>query len=183
MIVTKPFPTQRLVILAALLFATVPARFAPAAPPMLPSGEPDPNCPELRLWVRADSGIKDTEGRSPADPGFNGMVAAWNDRSPQKFNLAAAPGRAPLFVQQQPAAGNRPTVAFSGEQILTRSSSVLHDRPTSTMILVVQGQPRNSHLFSTGRNQHTRETLNLNYPDAGWAGFCLLYTSPSPRDS
>ncbi|MEI8371218.1 MAG: NPCBM/NEW2 domain-containing protein [Planctomycetota bacterium] len=182
MIVTKPFPTQRLVILAALLFATVPARFAPAAPPMLPSGEPDPNCPELRLWVRADSGIKDTEGRSPADPGFNGMVAAWNDRSPQKFNLAAAPGRAPLFVQQQPAAGNRPTVAFSGEQILTRSSSVLHDRPTSTMILVVQGQPRNSHLFSTGRNQHTRETLNLNYPDAGWAGLGGVYmTSAGER--
>jgi len=164
MIITKPFPTQRLVILTALLVAAVMARHAPAASPMLPSGEPDPNCPELRLWLRADSGIKDTQGRSSDDPDFNGMVAAWNDRSPQKFNLAAAPGREPLFVQRQPAVGNRPTVTFSGKQVLTRTNTVLNDRPTSTVIFVVQGQPSHSNcIYSSGKDPNLSERLTLSY--------------------
>ena len=168
--------TPKIATLCALLVVTalaVPGQDAGAAALMLPSGEPDPNCPELRLWVRADSGIKDTQGRGPADPNFNGMVAAWADRSPQKFDLAAAPGKAPLLVERQPAAGNRPTVAFNGQQVLTRSNATLNDRPTSTVVLVVQGrsgvQGRNG-IYSAGKGQNTREWLGLVFGNDVLAG-------------
>jgi len=152
--------------LGTLLVAAALAARAAAGPVMLPSGEPDPNCPELRLWLRADCGIQDAQGRSPADPDFNGLVATWSDRSPNKFNLAAPPRRAPLFVERQPAAGNRPAVAFAGEQILTRSNTMVNDRPVSTVVLVVQGQPKpgnRSCIYCIGKGQNRREWLGLDY--------------------
>ena len=165
--------TRKIATLCALLVVAamaMPGQDAEAAAPlMLPSGEPDPNGSDLRLWLRADSGIEDTQGRSPADPNFNGQVAAWKDRSPCKFDLAASPERAPLFVGRQPAAGNLPTVAFSGAQLLTRTKSALHDRPISTVILVVRGQRTASNIYSAGKRS-ARETLRLACSDESLSG-------------
>ncbi|MEI8371216.1 MAG: NPCBM/NEW2 domain-containing protein [Planctomycetota bacterium] len=178
MTVLKQFPIH-LTFLAATLVAVVFSQHVTAATVMLSSGEPDPNGENLRLWLRADSGIKDTQGRSPADPDFNGMVAAWNDRSSNKFNLAAVPQRAPLFVARQPAAGNRPTVAFNGEQALSRSNAMLNDRATSTVVLVVQSQmgngPSSNHPYSVGTGQNKRETLALHSRGDGFARVHVCY--------
>lgn len=170
---TWQYATRKIAALCALLVVVVmaaPWQNAGAATPlMLPGGELDPNSSELRLWLRADSGIEDTQGRGPADPDFNGRVAAWKDRSPCKFDLTSSPERAPLFVGRQPAAGNRPTVAFSGEQLLTRTNSALHDRPISTVILVVRGQRTSSNVYSAGKRS-ARETLRLACNDESLGG-------------
>jgi len=173
-------PVQKLVLIGTLAFAAAMARYAGAASLLLATGEPDPSSENLRLWLRADSGIQDARGRGPADPDFSGIVATWSDRSARKFDLTAASGKPPLFVQRQPSAGNRPTVAFTGEQVLARTNSALNDRPTSTVLLVVQGQPGygNLNIYSVGKDQNTRERLGLTFSgdvDASLAGVGGVY--------
>ena len=85
-----------------------------------PGGEPDPNCPELRLWLRADAGVRDAAGRGSSDPAFSGSVAVWSDQSARHFDLAAPAEHSPAYVARQPAAGNRPTVAFGSGRMLAR---------------------------------------------------------------
>ena len=148
------------IALAALLAALLPA-FAWAAPVLLPTGEPDPNCPDIRLWLRADEGIKDAQGKDPNDPNFDGHVAEWKDRSADKFDLTAMPGRPPLFVPRQVAAGNRPTVSFSGRQMLMRGKDPLHDRPNSTTIIVFQGKAGGENCLYTLGNSQERMLLSF----------------------
>ena len=133
------------------------------AEPFLPSGEPDPTNPSLRLWLRADSGIKDGQGRGPADGGFDGRVVEWIDRSAHHYDLKATPPeRAPLYVPRQTAASNQPVVAFAGRQILSRIKDPLHDQAESTTVIVLQQQARSGgYVYSIGQGGNTRELLNL----------------------
>ncbi len=130
---------------------------------LLPTGEPDPTSPDLRLWLRADSGIKDGKGIGVDDPAFSGSVMEWGDRSAHKYNLTAMqPERAPLFVARQAAAGNQPVVSFAGRQILTRAKDLMHDRAESTTIVVLQQQAGSGNtVYSVGQGGNFREFLNL----------------------
>src|SRR5437868_1319217 len=107
----------RSLIAALLVLVAILPRPLLAAEIVQPSGEPDPNFPELRLWLRADAGVQDADGRGPADPQFSGSVAVWADQSARHFDLAA-PQRGPYFVTRQPGAGNRPAIAFGGGRML-----------------------------------------------------------------
>ena len=139
-----------------------------AAAVALPSGEPDPNCPDLRLWLRADAGVRDAAGHGPADPEFSGSVAVWSDQSARHFDLAALPEQAPYYVMRQPGAGNRPTVAFGGGRMLARPKDTLHDHVNSTTLLVLQIQ-RGSEQGNVSSARETtggkRETLSFEHSD------------------
>jgi hypothetical protein len=131
----------RTLALTALLILVPLARCALlAADVALPNGVPDPDCPELRLWLRADAGVHDAAGRSSSDPAFSGSVAAWSDQSGRHFDLAAPPEKAPAYVVSQPAAGNRPTLAFGSGRMLVRANEALHEQANSTTFLVLQIQ-------------------------------------------
>jgi hypothetical protein len=125
-------------IAAAMLLMALGCRAILAAEVVLSSGEPDPTCGDLRLWLRADAGVRDAAGHSPADPDFSGSVAIWSDQSPRHYDLAALPEHAPSYVVSQPGAGGRPTLAFGGGRLLARPNDALHDHVNATMLLVLQ---------------------------------------------
>ncbi len=135
-----------------------------AADVVLPSGEPDPNCPDLRLWLRADVGVRDATGHGPADPDFSGCVTNWSDQSTRHFDLAAPPGQTPTYVRRQSGAGNRPTVAFAGGRMLARANDTLHEHVNSTTLLVLQiqrGREAGNVVFCAGDPGGKREALSF----------------------
>ncbi len=151
-----------------------------AAAITLPNGEPDANCPALRLWLRADAGLRDAANRSPADADFNGSVSVWSDQSARHFDLAAPPEKTPYYVPRQPGAGNRPTVAFGGGRMLARPNDSLHEHTNSTTFLVLQiqhGRPAENVVFCAGDNGGKRDILSfeLRY-DADAALGCLRWS-------
>jgi len=156
---------RRLLSIAAPLILAVSAnRPILAANVALSSGEPDPNCSELRLWLRADAGVRDSAGHGPSDPQFTGIVTAWKDQSNRHFDLGAPPERAPSYVSRQPGAGNRPTVAFGGGRMLARPNDTLHDRVNSTTLLVLQVQRSRDWgniIFCVGDPGGKRESLSF----------------------
>ncbi len=158
-------PTSRIASFAFLLLsATLSNRICLAAD-FFSNGEPDANCAELRLWLRADKGIKDIQGHSPGDPDFDGGVATWSDLSPRHFDLKAAPTRVPALVPRQAAAGGRPTVAFGGDQILTNQEGALHSHAAATTVVVLQVQragPNGSVVYCAGNPSGKHEKLVWN---------------------
>lgn len=130
---------------------------------ILADGQPDPASPDLRLWLRADAGVKDAAGRSAEDAEFSGTVHTWADRSQNKFDLlAAAPERAPLFVPRQATVGNQPVVSFAGRQMLMRPVTPLFDKPECTIVVVLQLQAgAHGHVLAFGQNGNTRTALSL----------------------
>ncbi len=130
---------------------------------ILGDGQPDAASPDLRLWLRADAGVKDAAGRSSEDAEFAGTVHTWADRSQNKFDLlASAPERAPLFVPRQPTAGNQPVVSFAGRQMLMRPMTPLFDKPECTVVVVLQQQAGSGgHVCAFGQNGNTRTMLTL----------------------
>ena len=153
------------------------------AEPALPSGEPDPNCSDLRLWLRADAGVRDAAGHSPSDPAFSGWVTAWSDQSARHFDLAAPPERAPWYVDSQPGAGNRATVAFGGGRMLARPNDTLHDHANSTTLLVLQikrGRQQGNFVFCAGNPLQQSEALF--FPPGGQSDAspgCVRWLSPA----
>lgn len=149
----------------AMLFGlgVVAAAATGRAEAVLGDGQPDPASPDLRLWLRADAGVKDAAGRSPGDADFSGTVHAWADRSQNKFDLLApVPERAPLFVPRQPTAGNQPVVSFAGRQLLVRPMTPLFDKPECTVVVVLQQQAGSGgHVCAFGQNGNTRTVLTL----------------------
>ena len=138
-------------VLALLIAPAIHPALAGTA--VLSDGQPDPNCPDLRLWLRADAGVRDAAGHGPSDPDFNGSVATWSDQSARHFDLAASDQEAPVYLSRQPGAGNRPTVAFGGGRVLARSNDALHDQTDSTTLIVMQvqrGTPQGSFVFCAG---------------------------------
>ena len=136
----------------------------------LSGGEPDANCSDLRLWLRADAGIRDAGGRSPADPEFSGSAATWSDQSGRHFDLAAPPEQAPSYVARQPGAGNRPTVAFGSGRMLVRPNDTLHDHVNSTTLLVMQIQrsaQQESIVYCAGDPGGRRDSLSFQPPTEG----------------
>ena len=168
MMINRTAPIRRALLLAALLLFLLLAARPAAAGVALSNGEPDPSCPDLRLWLRADAGIRDAAGHGPADPDFNGLVASWNDQSGRHFDLAAQPEQAPSYVPRQAAAGNRPTVAFGGGRMLGRPNDGLHEQADSTTLLVLQvqrGREQGSIVFCAGDAGGRRETLSFERND------------------
>ncbi len=98
---------RRVFAFAALMLLAVLGNSPILAGVALPSGEPDANCPDLRLWLRADAGVRDAAGHGPADADFSGSVAVWSDQSARHFDLAAPPEQAPSYVAA-PARGGQP---------------------------------------------------------------------------
>src|SRR5271157_3911175 len=132
----------------------------------LPSGDPDPNCTDLRLWLRADAGVRDAAGHGPADPDFSGSVTNWSDQSSRHFDLAAPPGLAPSYVRRQSGAGNRPTIAFAGGRMLARPNDTLHGHVNSTTLLVLQiqrGREEGNVVFCAGDPGGKREALSFEH--------------------
>ncbi len=161
-------PLASLAVTALVILALLGNRPILAAAVALPGGEPDANCSDLRLWLRADAGVRDAAGHGPTDPEFSGSVAAWSDQSARHFDLVASPERAPSFVPRQPGAGNRPTVAFGGGRILARPKESLHDLVNSTTLLVLQiqrGRQQGSFVFSAGDTDGKRETLSFEHSE------------------
>ena len=134
-----PVPRSLRVLPILLLLAALGRCSALAAAVTQADGEPDPKCPDLRLWLRADAGVRDTAGHSPVDTDFSGSVAVWSDQSTRHFDVAATPEQAPSYVARQPGAGNQPAVAFGLGRMLLRKEP-LHDRGNSTTLLVLQLQ-------------------------------------------
>ena len=88
---SRVFLIRRPVAIAALLIlALLAGRPSVAATVALPTGEPDPNCSDLRLWLRADAGVRDAAGHAPSDPEFSGLAATWSDQSGQTFRSHGA---------------------------------------------------------------------------------------------
>jgi hypothetical protein len=142
-----------LAVAVLAILASLGSRPIFAAGVALPGGEPDPNCPDLCLWLRADAGVRDFAGHDAADPNFSGSVTIWSDQSARHFDLAAPPDRAPSYVTRQPGAGNRPTVAFGGGRMLVRAKDALHDHVNSTTVLVLQierGREQGNVVFCAG---------------------------------
>ena len=156
---------RRVLALAALvILAVLGARPVLAATVVLPGGGPDPNCQDLRLWLRADAGVRDAAGHGPTDPAFSGSVATWSDQSGRHFDLAAPPEQAPSYVTRQPGAGNQPTVAFGGGRMLARPKEPLHDHVNSTTLLVLQiqrGREQGNVVFCAGDPGGKREALTF----------------------
>ena len=155
--IRRSFAITALLILAIL--GNLPILVAAVA---LPGGEPDANCPDLRLWLRADAGVRDAAGHGPADADFSGSVAAWSDQSARHFDLAALPEQAPFYVMRQPAAGNRPTVAFGGGRMLLRPKDTLHEHVNSTTVLVLQiqrGREQGNFVFCAGDSRQAGNTF------------------------
>jgi hypothetical protein len=138
-----------------------------AAAVTVANGEPDPNCPDLRLWLRADAGIRDSADRSPTDPKFNGSVSIWADQSTRHFDLGAKPEHAPWYVARQSGAGGQPTVAFGGGRMLARLKDSLHEHVNSTTLLVLQiqrGRDQGNVVFCAGDPGGKRESLGFEHP-------------------
>jgi hypothetical protein len=129
-----------------------------------PGGEPDPSCPELRLWLRADAGVCDAAGRGSSDPAFSGSVAVWSDQSARHFDLAASAEHSPAYVASQPAAGNRPTLAFGSGRMLARANAALHEEVKSSTFLVLQlhpGREQGNVVFCAGDPGGKRDVLGF----------------------
>jgi hypothetical protein len=166
----------RLAALAALLLGII-LRSTFASDVALASGEPDPNCGDLRLWLRADAGVRDSAGHSPADPDFSGSVATWSDQSPHHFDLAAPAEVAPSYVASQPAAGRRPTIAFGGARMLARPEDTLHNHVNATTLLVMQldrFNERGSVVFTTGEFGGRWESLSFDHMGESEPGLGLI---------
>ena len=155
---------RALAVTVLAILALLGNRPVRAAAVVLPGGEPDPNYPDLRLWLRADAGVRDAAGHVPTDPAFSGSVATWSDQSARHFDLAAPPEQAPSYVTRQPGAGNQPTVAFGSGRMLARPKEPLHDHVNSTTLLVLQiqrGSQQGSFVFCAGDAGGKRETLSF----------------------
>ncbi len=157
---------RRLTSAAALLIALVaaPGAMSWSADVALPNGQPDPSCEDLRLWLRADAGVRDADGRRPSDAGFSGTVASWSDQSERHFDLAAPSAQAPYYVMSAPGAGAPPTIAFGSGRTLARREDALHDQVNSTTLLVLKIEPskeQGSTTFSTGELGGMWESLSF----------------------
>lgn len=109
-----------------------------------PSGELDATRPSLRLWLRADRGIKDAAGRAPLETGFEGQIKTWEDQSSHKFHFIHAAGAAPKFEPANPTLSGKAGVLFGSGAYLSHGGHRLYDTPASTTFIVftVQGLAR-----------------------------------------
>jgi hypothetical protein len=170
----SPTRTSRVGSVASLVLLTLLARGPElAADVVQANGEPDANYGDLRLWLRADRGVRDSAGHSPTDADFNGSVAFWNDQSPRHFDLTATPEQSPRYVVNQPGAGGRPAIAFSAGRTMARTRDVLHDHVSSTTLIVLQIQrfrEQGNVVFTVGDMGRKREMLAFEHfaePDTG----------------
>ncbi|MCE9552979.1 MAG: hypothetical protein K8T91_06325 [Planctomycetes bacterium] len=130
---------------------------------LAPSGELDAARPSLRLWLRADRGIKDAAGRGPLDAGFDGQVKTWEDQASHKFHFIQSTGAAPKFEPTNPMLSGKSGVLFGGGAYLTHSGHSLYDTPASTTFIVftVQGLARK-------QRERTSAVAESSPPSFGW---------------
>jgi len=126
------------------------------------TGEPDATQPSLRLWLRADRGIKDGAGHGPLDPAFAGHVATWEDQASHKFHFVRGDVTGPKYMPAEPLFANKPGVVMGGA-FLKHAGKRIYDTPISTSFLVftVQGLRRKEY----GRYAAIAET---SVPTLGW---------------
>ena len=92
---------------------------------LLASGEPEARNKHLRLWLRADSGIRDAAGRGPHEPLFDGLVQSWEDRSIGGRHLTSDTGdatRRPAYAPSVPQIGGQPAVTYDAANDYLRYS-------------------------------------------------------------
>lgn len=105
----KPTDAQERVIWRNFGFSKAPSDV------LLASGEPEARNKHLRLWLRADSGIRDAAGRGPHEPLFDGLVQSWEDRSTGGRHLTSDTGdatRRPAYAASVPQIGGKPAVTY-----------------------------------------------------------------------
>jgi hypothetical protein len=110
------------------------------------TGEPDATQSNLRLWLRADRGIKDAAGRGPLEPAFDGKVATWEDQSSHHFHFATGGAEGPKYMPSEPLFANQPGV-ITGGAYLKHVGNRIYDTPESTSFIVftVRGLARKEY--------------------------------------
>ena len=106
------------------------------------SGEPDPKKESLRLWLRADAGVRDAGRRRPGEGGF-GPVRTWLDQSHNRFHFtSSSPTAGPAFADKSPL-GGKPALNIGG-QPMTYTGKAIYNSAESTTFAVfnVTGLPR-----------------------------------------
>ncbi|MCE9552382.1 MAG: hypothetical protein K8T91_03270 [Planctomycetes bacterium] len=115
----KPTDAQERVIWRSFGFSKAPSDV------LLASGEPEARNKHLRLWLRADSGIRDSAGRGPHEPLFDGLVQSWEDRSTGGRHLTSDTGdatRRPAYAASIPQIGGKPAVTYDATNDYLRYS-------------------------------------------------------------
>ncbi|MCE9544333.1 MAG: hypothetical protein K8T25_02255, partial [Planctomycetia bacterium] len=114
--------------------------------------DPDPTKPALRLWLRADAGVKDAAGRECGTGGAEATVQTWEDQSQRHARLQCDEGNAaqrPTLVLHHPLIGGRAAVAFEGDDFLRAKQSVIYPGAISTTLAVMQIASQTSTLIDT----------------------------------
>jgi len=143
----KPVDVQERVIVRSFGFSKAPSDV------LLASGEPEARNKHLRLWLRADSGIRDAAGRGPHEPQFDGLVQSWEDRSTGGRHVTSDTGdasRRPTYAPSLPQIAGQPAVAFDAQNDFLRYSvgGVYVGGPSTTLAVFYL-----THMHST-RDKH-----------------------------
>ncbi|MCE9553359.1 MAG: hypothetical protein K8T91_08275 [Planctomycetes bacterium] len=151
--------------------------------------EPDRTKPSLRLWLRADAGVKDGAGRAAGQSGFDGRVQTWEDQSSRRLKLvceATDPSQRPGYNPAYVHFGNKPLLSIGPHPLVYRGEP-LYTGPTSTTfaVLDVVGLRRKQRhrsgvalCTSEPRYALSVETIHGAYQGQGMYGHFLDFAAP-----